>query len=347
MSERGGEPIMQRSKWAWLWQTLGALISVGLIVWCVRTALGNPATIERLGELRSASPLMVAALLGLSALTICETAFVLWVLVKPIKRLPYVDVLAINALCTLLGNLPFKISLLTRFVVHSRRDGMAIASIVAWLGAFAVVLLITLGPPVGASLLVGSAEFVWWVITLGLMIGLALVTWAMSKVLASDWGWQKFLELCDRTMIDALSRFVRSALVERLHASVRILSDWRALVVCLLARVVGIALQAVRFALAAHLMHIELSIGQVVIAGATYFLIQGAAPAGALGAREAGVGAMLIAVTRLPIDQAAAVILTVSAAETIVNIVMGLGGAAWLRVDRLLGPGAKRSPESA
>lgn len=335
----------RQSLWSIILQLVGFAASLSLLYWCIDLAMRNEVVRQRLRELNDAPPLQLGLLLALSAGTVILSGLVFATVVRPVHKLKWSDVIATNALCTLLGNLPLKISLIVRVLVHNRRDGVPMLTIAGWFAAVSAVIVISLLPPVASALLVGEVSFTWWVIAGGGVVGLSIAAWLLCGYLASETGWSGFLGLVDVVKWKALSRLARSESARNLHAGVRMLASARAIFSAVAFRVMDIGLQAMRFGIAAQLLHIDLTLGQVILAGCSYFFLQAIAPAGALGVREVGAGAVLVTMTGLPKEQLAAVVLTVTAAETAINIVLGVTGALWLRVDRLL-VGRKTAPST-
>ena len=70
----------------------------------------------------------------------------------PVQRLRTLDVVAVNAIATLLNYLPFKLSVISRIVIHNRRDGVPLGKIVGWLAAVGVGGVISFGPVALVSL---------------------------------------------------------------------------------------------------------------------------------------------------------------------------------------------------
>ncbi|VAX41234.1 hypothetical protein MNBD_PLANCTO03-956, partial [hydrothermal vent metagenome] len=149
-----------------LFQGAGFVIGLALLGWCVRVAL-SPENREQLAKLSEASLGQVAALLGLSATTLLLNGVFFWITLRPVKRVPLVDHVAINALCTFLAFLPFKIGALTRVAINNRRDGVPILTIGAWYGCMFAVMLAAYLPAMGASMWRGGVDGLWWVACLG------------------------------------------------------------------------------------------------------------------------------------------------------------------------------------
>ena len=327
--------------WSILLQLVGFAASLSLLYWCIRTALGSEQVQQKLRDLNSAPPWLLGAMLGLSAGTVILSGLVFGTVVRPVHKLKWTDVVATNCLCTLLGNLPLKISLFVRVLIHNRRDCVPMLTIAGWFAAVSALICISIVPPVASAVLVGEVGFTWWVIAGGGIVGATIATWLLCGWLASEAGWETLLRVVDAIKWRRLSTLARSASARNLHAGVRMLASGRATFSAMGFRVVDIALQGGRFFLAAHLLQIPLTLTHAILAGCTYFFLQAAAVAGSLGLREYITGVVLLGITALPKEQLSAVILTVTAAETVVNIILGVVGALWLRVDRLLLGGKK------
>ena len=64
----------------------GFLIGIALLVWCVRRGL-SPENRGQLALLRSASPGLVASLLGLTVVSIALNGLIFWAVLRPVRRL--------------------------------------------------------------------------------------------------------------------------------------------------------------------------------------------------------------------------------------------------------------------
>ncbi|MCC6322459.1 MAG: flippase-like domain-containing protein [Phycisphaerales bacterium] len=305
-------------------QVIGFAVGLALLGWCIQTAL-RPENIEQWKRLREASAWQVAQLLGLALATLLVNGETFRCAIDPVKRLRGSDLQAINATASLLAYLPFKLSLLYRVVIHSRRDGLALLSIGAWFGSIAVVLAATLLPPLGASVLCGRAGTLWWALSLGGVLIATAVVLAGSRLLRDGRGWAWFERLWRGARLP-------EGPLPRVHEGLRMLSDGRAVVSGVLFRIVDMAIHTARFTVAAGILGFELPMDKAVIAGCSYFMIGTAAPSGSLGLREALTGGLLGRLLQgIDPNQFMVAVLLVTLAELIVLIPAAVVGAVWTR----------------
>ncbi len=326
-------PARPRTLARTLIQAGGFLIGLGVLAGCAYLAFSNPEHRAKLARLAEAPWWLIAALLACSTGTIVVPGLVFRSVIRPVRRLRTLDAIAVNGVCSALSYLPFKMSLVFRVLYHRRVDAIPLAEIGGWLAATAGIILVSLAPPAGASLLRGSMDAWWWFIALG---GLALggvVTVLAARWLASDAGWDALAALAKATRLKVAQRFVAGERFEQMHRGVVMLADARTVTRTLGLRVIDMAIQAARFYLAAMAVGVAMSPGQAVVAGVMFFFLQAAAPTGVAGVREGGTAAVL-GLLHLP-EGVLVVVLTVAAAEAVMNVVMGVAGAAYLRVDRV------------
>ncbi|HBS28228.1 MAG TPA: hypothetical protein DEB06_01980 [Phycisphaerales bacterium] len=292
-------------------QTLGLLIGLGLLGWALSLALdeGNRASIE---ALRRAPADRVALLLGLSVAGLVLNGAMFWAVLRPLRRLALLDVMLVNAMATALSVLPFKLGLLTRVLVHHRRDGVRFKDLLAWIAAMGALALAVLLPLGLASAWRGRVDGLWWLVALG------------GAVVCSGAG-------------VALGRIsARAPVLRRLSLGAdAIVRDWRPVLAHLALRLADVGLLAARFAVASSIVGYAMGPDRAVLFATTYFLLSVLAPAGTLGFREMGVAALGWAGE--DDERALALVaLVVSAAELLSAFVVALGGWARIRPDRLL-----------
>lgn len=305
-------------------QVIGFLIGLTLLGWCIQTAL-KPESLVQWSRLREAPAGKVALLLALAAATLLVNGETFRIAIAPVKRLGGLHVQAVNAAASLLAYLPFKLSLLYRVLIHNRRDGLALLTIGAWFGSIAAVLAAALLPPLGASVLRGRADAVWWALSVGgvvlATVGTVLVAHRLHE--GAGWAW-----------LERIWRALRlpSAALPRVHEGLRILADPRAVAGGVILRVIDVVIHTARFLVAAGILGFELPMDKAVIAGCSYFLIGAAAPSGSLGLREALTGGLLgRLLSGLDPDRFMVAVLLVTLAELIVLIPAAVGGMSWTR----------------
>ena len=318
-------------------QIVGFAIGLALLAWCVDLAFSaeNRVQLQRLSE---AAPLRIAALLACSFATIVLNGLIFHRTLVPVRRLRTVDVLAVNALASFLNYLPFKASVISRFVIHNRRDRMPIAQIGAWLAAVGAGALIALGPFVLVSLWRGEIDAVWIVAGVAGVIALALATIALARRFSGDDGRRRMERLANALRLPMRERVLRSRLFADAHSGLNMLADPVSLGVVLALRLADLSVQTARFLIAAQLLDIALSPGQALLFALVYFFIGVITPFGMLGTREGGtVGvAVLVGMSETGYEAFAAVPLLVTATEAMVSLTLAGISIAWLRPDRLL-----------
>lgn len=330
----------RRKKTGAIVQVAGFVAALALLGWCVAEAL-SPENREQLAKLSGASAGQVVGLLGLSVLTVTINGLIFWIVVRPVRRIPVSDVIATNALATFLAYLPFKLSVISRFVVHSRRDGVPVLTIGAWLAACGVMFVATLGPVLAVSLWRRGIDSWWWSGSVVGVVICAAAVLAVARAFRGDGGLARLHHLTDPLKIGLVNRALRTERFRHLHDGFEMLACPWAVFGAAGLRVMDVVVVSSRFLIAAAVLGVDLSWQDAGLMGATYFVIGVISPVGALGTREGGTLALASAVG---IGAAAAdaggalatVILFVTGTESVV-LIGGAGFAvAWLRADRLL-----------
>lgn len=332
-------PAARRSGLAVAVQLTIFAASLGVLGWCIWLATRKPEYAEQFQRLLAAPWPVVAGLLALSGLTTVLSGLVFWCVLLPVRRLKALDCVAVNAMATLLGYAPLKLGLVARVVVHSRRDGMPLALIAAWVAATGVVLMVSLAPPIAATLWRGGLDGWWWAAAIGGLAVLAVAMVAVSRWASGERGWMLLQRLAAATRSKVVGRMAASDAARKLHAATEMLGSPRSVALALGLRAADVAAQSLRFLLAGEAVGVSVTAEQAVIAGAAYFILQAVSPAGTLGVREGGTAGVL-AVIHSP--EMLLLVLVVSMAQAAVDIVLGLSSVAWLRVDRLMRGGGRK-----
>lgn len=319
-------------------QTIAFLVGIVLLWWCARQALSedNQAQIQRLGE---ASIIDVASIAGLSLLSIILNGMVFWVAIRPVKRLGVVGTVATNALASFLNYLPFKLSILCRVLIHSRRDGVPLLTIGAWFAGMGAVLLATYGPLVSVSLWRQGIDWVWCAAGIGgVGIGLATIV-LLARLFAGSDGRDRIERLAERMLdrIDArIARcLMRTRVFARLHAGLDMLASPWAVCGESALWLADLLVQATRFTIAASILGVTLPWQDALLVASCYFLIGVASPAGQLGTREAGTTAVAGMLGLAGGEDLAVVMLLASAVESLVSLLSAGAAIVWLRPDRV------------
>ncbi len=318
-------------------QIVGFAFGLALLAWCVDLAM-NEENREQLQRLSEASPVRVAALFALSMATIVLNGLIFHRTLVPVRRLRTVDVLAVNAVASFLNYLPFKASVISRFVIHNRRDRVPIAQIGAWLAAVAIGGMIAFGPFFLVSLWRGEIDAAWIAGGVAGVIALAVATIVLARRFTGDDGRRRLERLADALHLPMRARVLRSRFFADAHSGLGMLADPVSVATVVALRLADLAVQTARFLIAAELLDIALSPGQAVLFALVYFFIGVVTPFGMLGTREGGtVGiAVLVGMSETGYEALAAVPLLVTATEAIVSLMLAGIAIAWLRPDRLL-----------
>lgn len=291
-------------------QGVGFLLCIGIFAWCLSLALSGDRG-EQMERLRSASPLALAALAGLTAASIAANGFAFWVTLLPLKRLRLRDLIATNAIASFLAFLPFKLGAVSRVVIHRRRDDLPFRTLVPWFAAYAALSLATLVPLSALALVRPRIDALW------VVMGAALVLGANGAGVALG-------RLSERVPLLARLSF----------GSWRVVREPGVVGAMIVAKLVDSAIHACRFLVAASILGVDLSVGRATLYSLAYFLIGVLSPAGMLGLREGGV--VFLGVASDLKEGAARVALLVTAAEAVTLVPLAIGAAIYLRVDRLL-----------
>lgn len=329
-------------------QALGFLVGLALLSWCISLAL-TPDNRQHLASLRSADRRLVAGLVLLSAASLAVNALAFWVIIRPVRRVPLPSVLAVNSIATALASLPFKLSVVCRFLVHHRRDGVPLLTITTWMGNTLTVMMAALAPIVGLAIWRPKVD-AWWcvVAVLGVAISTTLVVGlARAASHVALWGWIErrmsagdsvapvAAEGAERKRNRIRTLITRFDLIPKAREGVVMLSHPSATYGAAGLRMIDITIQAARFVVAAKLLEQVMSPGDALIAAALYFIVGVASPAGALGFREAAVLGVHAAGSGDDARSAGSIIvLTITAIDTIVVIAAAIVSGVFLRIDR-------------
>lgn len=321
-------------------QMIGFGVGIALLGWAVKTAL-RPENRAQLEKLSDATPQELMMLLSLATLSVGFNGIIFWVVINPIHRIRPTDVIATNAIATFLAYLPFKLSVVSRFVIHNRRDKVPLLTIGAWILAEAVLMAAIMGPLVLVSLWQREVNLVWWVASLAGSFGCTFVGSALARQLAGDVGIARLGRLGIGSRVTENKAFVR------VHSGFEMLGHPRATLIANTFRMIDIIAFALRFYIAARVLELPISMEDSLLLGACYFLIGAASPAGMLGTREAGIIAIaqLVGISTIATSETesgdvpiAAVVIFVTAVEAVVNLGCAGFGIAWLKARKPLDP---------
>ncbi len=325
---------------------IGFLIGLALIGWCLNLAFSpeNRQQITRLSQISSTS---LVLLLGLSAASLALNGIIFWLTLRPVRKLRVLDLVAVNGIASFLSYLPFKLSVITRFAIHNKRDGMTILSIGAWMLAFAGVLLtVALTMVIVGVAMNGINGTLGMILVLGLpMVACGLVV-AMAKVFSSRAGFSRLCFVAKPIGFILKKDLSHTRILHEVHAGFVMLASPVPVLGCGVLRIIDLVIQALRMFVAASVMGYPLTLGMAMLAAPVHFLLAVLSPFGIMGMREAFT-TLLADNTGLLLNDPessqtfAGVVLMVTAVEIIVNIAAAGLGFLILRPDRLL----KKTPK--
>lgn len=324
-------------------QIIGFAIGLGLLWWSVSLALSeeNREQVERLGQ---ASWRQVALLMSLTVAMVAINGCIWYETIRPVRKLPMGDCQAANALATFLAYLPFKLSVISRWIIHTKRNRMPFLLVGGWIGAVAATGAITMIPPVGPTLVLREINALWVGSSLALVSICAAIAVVTSRWLGGEAGLARIRRFAALVRLRLLNRFLHSEIFEEGHRAMDLLASWRAVTVVCTLRLLDLAVQSARIAVAASMIGVEIPLDQAVLLALVYFLIGVATPVGMLGTREGGTMGAAAAMLGMSIDEVspfAGVLLLVTGSESIVLVALAGLSIIWLRPDRLI----RRAPE--
>lgn len=319
-------------------QALTFLAGVALLAYAASVAFG-PENQKHLVKLKDAPPSSIALLLLLSLISLALNGLVFWLTLRPVRSTHAPDILATNALAAFLAYAPFKLGLLLRVGIHTRRDRVPLPMVGAWFASVAVTILSTLGALTAVSLLHRRLDALWVGMALGALVAVwAVIVWG-SKLMAGETGLKRLAGLLGG-LSPKLGALVLSERFRQLHSATSMLASPGHVGLSMGLRVVDIALQAARVPIAAGVLGLSLPYTDAFLIACTSFLVGILSPTGPLGSREVTV---ILVCKKLGIPDAesfAIVALLVSSAEA---AAYGLGAVAsilWLGPTRLFTPRA-------
>ncbi|MFT5424731.1 MAG: hypothetical protein ACI89L_002529 [Phycisphaerales bacterium] len=338
-------------------QLVGFALCVGLLVWVILIAL-KPENREQLQKLSEATAGQLFLLFALTAATITLNGIVFWALIREVKPLKILDVVAVNGIATCLSYVPFKMSLVSRIAIHNKRDKLPVATIGAWIIADAGTIVATLAPIFAVSVWRKQIDAVWVLLAIVGVLGANAALIFAGRLLEGEAGLgriRKVLSLANMHKLADNPRFGQA------HLGMTMLAKFHAIGLSMLFRLGDITVLAARFLVAAAVLDLDLSIEHAILLGSTFFVVGVMSPFGEAGLREAGT-IKLAALVGIAAAGAAGgvaggagggtegsdadpiVVLTlfVSATELVVRIVAGVFSVVWLRADKLIAPKGNR-----
>lgn len=325
-------------------QALAACVSIGLLIWFVRM-LASPEHQESLRTIRDASWHLIALIGVLSLVSLVLNGLTFWCTMQPVRRLSLARVMSVQAVAALLAYLPFKLSVVARFLIHARRDDIPVLTIGAWMAANAIVILAGVAPPLLAALWRGGVDGPFFLASIAMYALLYAIMLGGARLFAGTRGHARIAAAAASTRLGFLSRSVEAGAFRRLHAGFDMLASPLWLALALLTRVADQLVVAARFSVAGEAAGVHMPWDSSLIAGATFFLSGVLSPAGALGAREVATSglASLREIPGVPRATFDALTAAVSAVEMVVVLAAAIVATLWIlwTAYRTRGPGAE------
>lgn len=326
-------------------QTLGILVSVGLLTWTIAGVL-RPENRAKLESVTHAPPASLALLMGLSLVSLACNGTSFWLSLRALRPVPFLGTQAANAIASFLAYLPFKLSVISRVIIHHRRDGVPVVALGAWLAANAVLVLGILGCVTVARLWRGSVDPGFVAAAAGLLIVFGVILCFAARLFAGEAGGARYRTLAGK--LGPLGRLMAWPMFLHLLAGFDILAKPRVVGGVTIVRLIDIAAQTGRFVVAAAIINVPLTWSSALLPAVAFFIIGAGNPAGAVGGREggtSGIAALLHLESAVSLGDFKVITLVVSGSEILLYSVAAVLSAIYIRPDKLaLTPTPPASP---
>lgn len=235
-------------------QLLGFVVGLSLLAWCIRSAVRGGGW-ERLAD---ADLRLVAAMLACSLGSQLLNGAAFWVTIRPVKKIPLLDLEWLNVTCGMLNYAPIRLGALGRILYHVRVDGLGLLQIAGWFTFILYTVALAVASCIVATLVRDQIDLWWFLLVLGQVALGGIVT----RVLV------------DNPIIVRHGRGINQILAHRVGV-------WSALAF----RLLDLGMFAARMAIALRILGIELPAAHVVVL-ALVALAGSLIPIGRLGFRE-------------------------------------------------------------
>jgi len=316
-------------------QALAILVSIGLLAWTIAGVL-KPENRGKLESVLHAPPASLALLLSLSLASLACNGATFWLTLRAVRPVPFVGTQAANAIASFLGYLPFKLSVISRLIIHHRRDGVPVVALGAWLAANAVLVLGVLGCVIVARLWRGAVDGLFFGAAAGLLAVFGVTLCVAARLFAGAAGRARYDALASR--LGLIGRLMTSPALAHLLAGFDILAHPGVVAGTIVVRLLDLAAQAGRFVIAAQIIGVPLTWSGAIIPAAAFFIIGASNPAGAVGGREGGtsvIASLLHLESIVPLGDFKVITLVVSGSEILIFAAAAIVSAIYVRPDRL------------
>lgn len=286
-------------------QLVGFAVGVGLLAWCIMLAVRG----EGWSRVARADPWLLAGLAACSLVSLFVNGSIFWVVLRPVRRLPFADLQWINLVVALLNYAPVRLGLIVRVTHHVRVDGLSLLQVGSWLAAVAYTLALALGACIVATVARPAFDAAWGaLVAVQILVG-GLLTWVL----------------------------MRHRIVERHGKGLdRMLGRPAVLAGAVALRLVDIAAFVGRMACAAAILELSLAVADTALLGLAAITLS-LNPIGRAGFREAAVAfvaSRLVATNVSPLQlesDMATLALVESAGEAIVFVPCGAVALLWFK----------------
>ncbi|MCL4198042.1 MAG: YbhN family protein [Phycisphaerales bacterium] len=168
-----------------LLKIVGFILGLGLLAWVIQRAVSR----QQFSGLTEAAWWQFALLLLCTVVSVLANGAIFWTIIRPAAPLGFWPIQAVNAAVSLVNYSPVRIGVALRFVHHRRVDDLPYPLLLAWYACFALLMFMTLGCVLGATLLRPAVDAWWGAALLALLAaGGAAAVWAGShRLLESRW----------------------------------------------------------------------------------------------------------------------------------------------------------------
>ncbi len=185
-------------------QLIGFAIGAALLVWCIKLAISGGDW----SKLAEADPLLIAALLGCTCVSLFINGTTFWITAEPIKQMKLWDLQRLNLACNLLNYAPIRAGAIARVIYHMRIDGLSFLQIGAWFAAIIYIMAMGVGACLTATLIRVNIDWLWALI----VIGLLLIGGLLTRVIISHGLFAKYGQGVDRILLNHRAYWIATVL---------------------------------------------------------------------------------------------------------------------------------------
>ena len=246
-------------------QAVGFLLGALLVFWVVKGALSTAGDESRAGILESvraawdARPMLVVGLVATTAASLVIDGALFWLVLLPVRRLGFMEMQWVTFVAAMSNFFPVRLGLAVRYAYALKANRMTFLEATAWFAAVTLVILVSLGAVVLATMAFPKPGLGWVLVAVAAIAvgGLALVRAVrLGPVARRLGGWAR--------MVTTPGTYWTGTLI----------------------RVAEVFLWIVRMWCAAEILRLDLDFAKVTILGVAAIAVM-LNPLGRLGFREA------------------------------------------------------------